>query len=128
MKISAKLFIIVSILLAVAIIIHLNVYGYSILNMSIAQIMDKYIVTEEEAVVLSATWRAYTIGAYAFIVPIIVGIIALVTLDKVKEVSNLKFTAIMTLIFCSIPAGIIMLCMKNKNLQGSQLEWLKSSI
>lgn len=122
MKISAKLFIIVSILLAVAIIIHLNVYGYSILNMSIAQIMEKYIVAEEEAVVLSATWRAYTIGAYAFIVPIIVGIIALVTLDKVKEVSNLKFTAIMTLIFCSIPAGIIMLCMKNKNLQGSQLE------
>lgn len=46
-----------------------------------------------------------------------VGMFALVKLNDAKTAKDLQATAIVTLLFCNLIAGIIMLCMKDENLQ-----------
>jgi hypothetical protein len=57
------------------------------------------------------------IFGFYLIVPIIVGVIALEKLDTAKSKEDLKTIGILTLIFCSVIAGILMLCMDNDELK-----------
>lgn len=53
------------------------------------------------------------------IFPIVVGAIALGTLETAKNKDELTTIAILTLIFCSPIAGILMLCMSDDDLSGA---------
>jgi hypothetical protein len=57
------------------------------------------------------------IFGFYLIVPIIVGVLALEKLDTAKNKEDLKTIGILTLIFCSVIAGILMLCMDDDELK-----------
>ena len=52
-----------------------------------------------------------------WIVPIIVGIFVLKKLEEAKTKSELTTMAILNLLFCNTIAGILMLCIKDEDLQ-----------
>ncbi len=53
---------------------------------------------------------------FFYIVPLIVGIFALNKLENAKKKEELTGMAVITLLFCSTIAGILMLCMSDKDL------------
>ena len=53
---------------------------------------------------------------FLYIVPLVVGFIALDKLEKARKKDDLTVIAICTLLFCSTIAGILMLCMTDKDL------------
>jgi hypothetical protein len=61
------------------------------------------------------------IFGFYLIVPIIVGIIALEKLDSAKSREEIKTIGILTLIFCSVVAGIIMLCIDDNELKENEV-------
>lgn len=52
------------------------------------------------------------------IIPLIVGLIALNRIDKVKYKDDLTEIAILTIIFCSLLGGILMLCIPDSEFKG----------
>ena len=57
------------------------------------------------------------ITTWFLIFPVVIGIIALNKLDSVTSKEELKTIGILTLIFCSTLAGVLMLCLKNEDLE-----------
>lgn len=52
----------------------------------------------------------------SYIIPIIVGLIAMRKLDKARRKSDIRGISILTLLFCNVIAGVIMLCMKEEDI------------
>ena len=57
-----------------------------------------------------------------------IGIVALVKLLRVRERKQLKVIAILTLIFCSLLAGIFMLLIKDEELRGEESDEKTSQV
>lgn len=53
------------------------------------------------------------VSGFAAIIPLIIGGIALTKLDEAEESADIIGIAILTLIFCSPIAGILMLCLSD---------------
>ena len=60
------------------------------------------------------------LGFYC-IFPIIVGAIALKRLNEAQTADELRGMGVITLIFCSTVAGILMLCLKDKDLVDNEI-------
>lgn len=56
------------------------------------------------------------IFGFPAIIPLIVGAIALTRLDEAEEASDLTGIAIVTILFCSLIGGILMLCITDEDL------------
>ena len=56
------------------------------------------------------------------ILPLIFGFIALKKLKNATKKDELTVTAILTLIFCSVIGGVLMLCLKDQDLASAVVE------
>jgi hypothetical protein len=65
------------------------------------------------------------LGFYA-IVPIIVGILALKKLNEASRAQELETLGILTIIFCSVLGGILMLCVKDDDLSASAPDYIQN--
>ena len=53
--------------------------------------------------------------SFFLIIPIIVGVLSLIQLSTAKQKSDITIMGVLTLLFCSLIGGIIMLCITDKD-------------